>query len=98
MTVRILTSIDLTVDGGSIVLYDWTSLGSGYSARNIENLVRLDADGKTVWSAKLSQTGPKDFFTDMRFEGDVLVAHTWSGYLASIDVSTGDVTVHKFTK
>jgi hypothetical protein len=93
----ILNSIDLP-DGGRIVLYDWMGLKSGYSARNIENLVRLDVTGNMLWSAKLPQEGPADFFTDVRLEANKLIASTWSCGTVSVDIGTGIVTRVAFHK
>jgi hypothetical protein len=94
---RILNSIDLP-DGGRIVLYDWMGLKSGYSERNIENLVRLDVTGKTLWSAKLPQDGPADCFTDIRLERDKLAGFTFSCWIVSVDIASGSVTRVAFHK
>ena len=91
MPPRRLNTINLPAADGSIVLYDWMRPGK-HSARNIENLVREDASGNTVWSAKLPQEGPSDSFTNVRLEGDKLIAWTWSCWMVSVDIETGVVT------
>jgi hypothetical protein len=83
MSPRRLKTIALPGIDDIIILYDATRPGK-YSARNVENLVREDAQGRTIWSAQLPQDGPTDSFTDMRLEDGKLIGHTWSCWIVSV--------------
>ncbi|QKD02981.1 hypothetical protein EB235_16935 [Mesorhizobium loti R88b] len=90
MTPKTLHQIP-TPDGGAVVLLDWMDVPDGC------NLVRVDEVGEILWKA-VPPRNPGDCFTQVRRDGDVLKAYTYSGYLVSIGVDDGTVTVLQFTK
>jgi hypothetical protein len=97
MSHRRLNTIALPGTDDTVVLYDGVEPGK-YSVRNVENLIREDAQGQVVWSAKLPQEGPADFFTDIRLDGDKLAGSTFSCWIVSVDIATGSVTRVAFHK
>jgi hypothetical protein len=67
-----------------------TSDGSG-------NLFRLRPDGSEVWRLAAPE-GVGDSWTAVRIEGDAVVANSWSCYLVSIDLTSGEERRRIFTK
>jgi hypothetical protein len=82
----------LPVDEDCIILLDPDA--SKKSA--FRNLLRVGRDCELKWVADLP-TSP-DAFVDMRFDGSVLVARSWSGYKVRLDPSSGRKLAQEFVK
>ena len=61
------------------------------------NLMRLRPDGSEVWRLD-APSGVGDLWTEVRLEGDEVIANSWSGYLVRIDLATGQERERTFTK
>ena len=94
MSVQIIDQVDLADGSGSIVLYDWMA----EEVKDGRNLMRVDPEGNILWKASSPTTGVRDCFTRMQWDGQSLIANTWSCYRVSVDPQTGAVTVLGFTK
>lgn len=80
-------------DGSRVVLYEMASIRSHVT----KNLVCYEDNGATRWTASPGQFGP-DAFTDVHFDGELLRAYTWTGYVIWLDPSTGKEIRRVFTK
>jgi hypothetical protein len=93
---RIVKSIALPGTSDAIVL--WEGVLNRLNARNDHNLVRLNGRGEIIWTAQLPERTNPDSFVDVRFEGNVLAANTWSCYLVTLDAENGILLTKTFTK
>jgi hypothetical protein len=92
MPAEVLELIELPENAGSVVLCDWMAA----EVQDGRNLLRTDQSGRVLWKARPPQTG--DCFVGIQWDGQALRAHTWSGYLVSVDIGDGSVIVTNFTK
>ena len=69
---------------------------SGYEP--LQNLVRVAGDGSVRWRAELPPDEGADAFVAVEWEGDRLVANTWSCYRVQLDPNTGRILDQVFTK
>jgi hypothetical protein len=91
---QIIQRIELSDGAGIIVLYDWMSK----RVKHGRNLVKIDRDNCLLWTAALPTSDPTDCFVAVEWDGQVLVASTWSGYRVSLNVENGTSMVRAFTK
>jgi hypothetical protein len=89
---RILKEVSLP-DGSRAILYDWMDAG-----RN--NLIIQRPDGERIKpEPPFLPTDPaEDCFVSVDWNGESLIAHSYSCYRTSIDPLTGQVTILAFTK
>jgi hypothetical protein len=80
-------------DGCKALLYDMPIHGAGV----VSNLACETPDGSVVWTASPGDAGP-DEFVSMRFDGNTLVANTWSGFALWLNPATGQELRREFTK
>ncbi|HVJ16859.1 MAG TPA: hypothetical protein VM686_15570 [Polyangiaceae bacterium] len=62
------------------------------------NLVRVARPGSIVWRAEPRQEPGQDRWIAVDFDGEALVASTWSCWRCTLDVETGRVLRSEFTK
>ena len=55
----------------------------------LTNLIKIDLDGKFMWSAKTKIPG--DGFTGFYYYNNSLVAFTWDGWRLKLDETTGEI-------
>lgn len=60
------------------------------------NIVFINSKGEMIWIAEVPVT--KDVFVDMKLEANALIAYSWSGYRAQIDIENGKITNLLFTR
>ncbi len=94
MSRQVIDRVDRADGAGSIVLYDWMA----EEMKDGCNLMLVDSEGNILWKASPPTTGKQDCFTRMQWDGQTLIAHTWSCYRVSVDPQTGAVAVLAFTK
>lgn len=63
-----------------------------------QNLVAVDVNGCILWKAELPDSTGGDVYLDVNFQGDLLVAHSWSGFKVVIDPESGRILSKEFTK
>jgi hypothetical protein len=63
----------------------------------LANLARVRGDGTDAWRA-VPDTDSQDAWVDARIEDGVVQAWTWSGWLVTLDVETGQVLARTFVK
>jgi hypothetical protein len=61
------------------------------------NLVRRDDDGTLCWQL-IPPEGATDAWVEMRVDGDILVATSWSGWSIRYDINSGRERGRTFTK
>ena len=61
----------------------------------VSNLILVSKDGRALWEAELVQKSP---YTAVKIEDEKLMAYSWAGYAAEIDMQTGVVISAVFTK
>jgi hypothetical protein len=66
----------------------------GYHGR----ISRLHEDGTVAWTVGLPSLGADDAWTDVRIEGETVLAHKRSCYLVTLDLATGVERGRIFTK
>lgn len=94
MPAPIFNRVNLADEAGSFVLYDWMA----DDVQDGRNLMRVDRDGNVLWKASPVDTGGRDCFVHLEWDGQTLLANTFSCYRVSIDPDNGDVTILHFTK
>lgn len=77
----------------AIVLLDYMA-----KPENFANLLRLRADGSVRWRAAAPERTAPDSFVDMSALPGLVMAHSWSGYLVTLDIATGEIGGEAFTK
>jgi len=87
-----LMRLELPNEVGSIVLYDWMETSDG------RNLVRLDKFDRLIWQATPYMPELRDCFVRVWWEGELLMAQTFSCFRGEIDVGDGSFTALEFTK
>jgi hypothetical protein len=83
--------IDLA-DGGRAVLRD------DDGAYRAENLICLNSDGSSRWTAALPRNSGPDRFVGAGLQGSSIRANTWSGWVIWFDCSSGAVLKTAFGK
>lgn len=78
---------------GAIVLLDYMA-----GPKNFANLLRVRADGTVAWQASPPDESGNDAFVEFRWDGDELVANSWSGFRLRLDPATGVVRGQAFVK
>jgi len=77
----------------AVILLDYMA-----GPRNFANLIRMAPSGKVLWRAEPPETSADDAYVECRWQGDALVANSWSGYLVEIDLATGKPSSSQFVK
>jgi len=85
------TLLDL-VDGGRAILRDERD------AYREENLICLNADGSSRWTASLPKKADRNRFVTAALEGNSMRANSWSGWIIWFDCTTGEVLKTAFRK
>jgi hypothetical protein len=78
---------------GAVVLLDYLA-----GPKNFPNLMLVGPDGLVTWRAPLPDTAGNDAYVEFRWDGDDLLANTWSGYLIRIDPMTGSLKDRVYVK
>lgn len=60
-------------------------------------LALIRADGSEAWRVA-APSGATDHWTEARFDGERVVAFSWSCYSVTLDAATGDELSRAFTK
>lgn len=76
-----------------IVLLNYWEKGNRF-----QNLLRLNSAGSVVWRATLPSDVGVDSYTAIKWQSEQLLAWSWSGFMAAIDIDTGNIISQKFTK
>lgn len=76
-----------------IVLLNYWGNGSRF-----QNLLRINSVGSIVWRAILPSDVGADAYVTAKWQSEELLAWSWSGFMATIDISTGKIITQKFTK
>ena len=86
----------LPIDGTNdvVVLLNPDSGGNG----PFRNLLRLAQSGAIVWQADLPTRDRADAYMKVRWQGNRLVANSWSTYLVELDEEDGRIVNKTFTK
>jgi hypothetical protein len=92
MALTVRQQVALSI-GRRALLYDMPIRG----AQVANNLVCEAPDGSVLWTASPGNAGP-DEFVSVRFDGDALVANTWSGFALWLSPDTGQELRREFTK
>ena len=65
---------------------------------SFNNLIRIGPDGSIIWYAELPKTAANDAYVEMELRENSLLAWSWSGYKAVIDLNSGNIVQKAFTK
>jgi len=85
--------IDIPDTTDSLLLEDyWTG------PKVFTNLHRVSQDGTHVWDASPPLPTSPDSWTRATIEGEFVVAHSWSGFIVRLDLSTGRELSREFVK
>ena len=90
---RVQALSPLEKDGGVIVLLDRMA-----GPKSFANLLRVQTDRAIAWQANPPDHSGSDAFVEFRWDGDELIANSWSGYLLRLDPITGAVRSQVFVK
>jgi hypothetical protein len=76
-----------------IVLLNYWENGNRF-----QNLLRINSTGSVVWRAMLPSDVGVDSYVRTKWQSGDLLAWSWSGFMVTIDISTGNIITQKFTK
>lgn len=65
---------------------------------DFQNLMRRRADDSIVWYADLPSPGANDAYVSADWQGNELIANSWSCYRVELDLETGHILSKTFTK
>lgn len=91
-TGKVLKHLPYSTNGDEIVLIEFSSQEENAAG----NIFLADRNG-TIKS-RFSPSRPGDSFTNMRLEGNYLIANTWQCYSETIDLSNVKIAKSIFTK
>lgn len=97
MQAAILNRIELPNRLGAISLFDWMA----EEVQDGRNLIRTTIDGIELWRAEpplYREAGQNDCFTQIAWDGEALIAWTWSCFKVEVNLANGAVTTLAFTK
>jgi hypothetical protein len=80
-------------DDGAVVLLDYMA-----GPKKFANLLRIRIDGTIAWQANPPDHSGNDAFVEFRWDGDEVVANSWSCYQVRLDPLTGRVRSQVFVK
>ena len=66
--------------------------------KTFANLLLVRIEGTIAWQAPPPDQSSNDAFVELGWDGDDLVANSWSGYRVSFDSATGAIKGQAFVK
>ncbi len=88
-------AVALPHGAGTVVVYGWSS----DTSPRWDNIELLSPDGSVIWRAKLpDDTTNPDCFVHVAWDGNLLRANSWSGWVVWIDPETGRTVRAEFVK
>lgn len=76
-----------------VVLLNYWERGNRF-----QNLLRVTSAGAIVWRARLPSDVGVDAYVRVKWQSGQLLAWSWSGFMSTIDLSTGNIISQEFTK